>query len=551
MAMGNQYGIDMGNILSTESAIKTARLNQRGKQLEIDKIEAGNALRKNALDTKSNLKYTKEFEQFKEAGWVGDGLKPIETLPQEEVNRLSSIAPEVASNLESAVNLEKFKEFKKSRLEATTNLSADEIEAASSVSTTEMSNFMKTVENMNEIEIKKDKSIRNLVSTEVSNIINLPPEQQQQAYLEKVNSLNEELLTAIDSGDVDKQNTIRSIQRSIPKSWGDGKWATDYIIDQSTKAKIIEEKEKQKGRIELAQVKANSPTGTRTKLAKLYAERAVSTDPEMIKSYDKVIAMEGQPKLKALGDDARVVAETRNQFAAKMGLENPYSLATVDTRKWTPEQRAEGNDAASIIIRGLKPSAKEADKRMALHGALSEQMENAIVSYKNVGEFRLLDEATKNYWSNYMGLSKKELESTEASAAFNAIFNIKGKLDSGATITNNEMTKQVGESATPSMTKDKIMIGIKNMAKRQVGELKVLKKVMGPVPFNLKYGTTLSNYDDIVNATDTKEVNKTDKLAELRKKDTGSREAMFNQIKMQRPNATPEQINAYLTSKGY
>ena len=41
MALGNQYGIDLGNILAAESTIKSARLNNQAKQKEIDAQEAG------------------------------------------------------------------------------------------------------------------------------------------------------------------------------------------------------------------------------------------------------------------------------------------------------------------------------------------------------------------------------------------------------------------------------------------------------------------------------------------------------------------------------
>ena len=45
-------------------------------------------------------------------------------------------------------------------------------------------------------------------------------------------------------------------------------------------------------------------------------------------------------------------------------------------------------------------------------------------------------------------------------------------------------------------------IGIKNVAKRYIGELTSLKRVMGPVSFNLKYGAVLSNYKDIAKEVD-------------------------------------------------
>jgi hypothetical protein len=260
-----------------------------------------------------------------------------------------------------------------------------------------------------------------------------------------------------------------------------------------------------------------------------------------------------QPEMTSLLTNVNTVKEAQSTFAQRVGLDDPYKLATVDTRKWTPEQRAEGDQVSSLIVKGLGANAKEADKKMAEFGALSEQMQNAISGYEQVGNFRAADETVKQYFSNYFGLSEKELESSEAASAFQSMLNIKIKADSGSAVSGNEMVRNTLETASPYMSKDKILLGIKNVAKRQIGSLNGLKKTMGPVAFNLKYGTTLSNYEDIVNATDTKEVKKSDKgfikVDDILKQD--GRDAMYNQIKTQRPNATPEQINAYLTSKGY
>ena len=55
MPTDNQYGIDLGNILSKSSNIKTARLNREKNQLALDKEKAGIKLREDELNKKSNI----------------------------------------------------------------------------------------------------------------------------------------------------------------------------------------------------------------------------------------------------------------------------------------------------------------------------------------------------------------------------------------------------------------------------------------------------------------------------------------------------------------
>ncbi|RLI45229.1 hypothetical protein DRO61_10965, partial [Candidatus Bathyarchaeota archaeon] len=110
MALGNRYGIDLGNVLSAESAIKSARLNIKSRELQQEKEGAGRALRKNVLDVKSNVLAEKELSKWEEHGLEGGYTEPTETLPQEEINRLSSIAPEVAGQIEQTAQAQQRQE---------------------------------------------------------------------------------------------------------------------------------------------------------------------------------------------------------------------------------------------------------------------------------------------------------------------------------------------------------------------------------------------------------------------------------------------------------
>ncbi len=255
-------------------------------------------------------------------------------------------------------------------------------------------------------------------------------------------------------------------------------------------------------------------------------------------------------------------------FAKYMGLNSPYELSTVDTREWNDVQKTQANQVASKIIKGFGSSAKLVDKKMASYNAMLAQANNAISAYESVGEFRLLDEGVKKYFSNYFGLSEDELASTEASQAFQSLMNISINADAGKAVSAHEMVRKTLEVATGSMTKQKILLGIRNLAKRNVGELNGLKDVMGPNAFNLKYGRVLSNYEDLADAVKGEEkTSEVENIQQLRnERDSAipqnvtsqntavqrpSREEAYNTIASQRPNATKEQIDNYLISKGY
>jgi len=565
MPTGSQYGIDVGNILSTESAIKTARLNRKSRELKMEKEEAGTLLRKNVLDIGQNLLQSKEAMIAE--GIEGPAPKPLETLSQEEVNRLSSIAPIVAGDIEKAEKV-KQRESSLTKYFESKGVPKEEAVLRASGYNKEIDTFNKefqakdkvTQQNIKNNLAQQGQAIQTVLETSAQN-----PQAANKMFTDYRADTNEQIKSLLREGKTKEADALQSSLDKIPSSLikTDGSFDTEFLMLSlskiSTSLTDAESWEKQQtaetiqeNKLAIEREKAKTPKKqTKREFQQLMAELDKETDPAKRKMIEARLATLSQPKMKALGDDIRVITEKRNTFASKMGLKDPYELSTVDTREWTPEQRAEGNDVASIIIRGLKANAKQVEKKMGEYGAMAGQMQNAIDAYQDVGQFRAADEATKKYFSNYFGLSEDELKSTEAAQSFQSMMNIKIKADSGSAVSGQEMVRNVLETASTFMTKERILMGIRNVAKRYSGELKALKKVMGPVAFNLKYGTTLKNYEEIANATKDSEVKKGDKLSELRKTKKVPRQTLYNQIKAQRPNATDAQINAYLTKKGY
>jgi len=535
----SRYGLDLGNILAQASNIKSARLDIQQKERKLDKQAAGDKLRANV---------------FSEDG-----------LPQEEVNRLSVLAPAVAKDIQAT-------QQKTAQVESLTNyymkrgLPKEEASLkatgyAKDIDTFDKEYRTKTKFEQEQIRIsisQQGQAVQSMMEVAKDN-----PQQAESMYQDYIKSKNDQIKKLLREGQTeiaDKiQESIDKAPSTLIKSDGtfDAEFPMMSLSKMSTMMANAETWDAQaKSDIKIAEAEEKAKIKKVEKAGSSDFERVLASmdlTKEEEKAYKSAwLTKKTQPDRTSLLINMQTVQKAQSDFASSLNLDSPYRLSTIDTRKWSPEQQAEGNQVASVIIKGLGANAKLVEKKMGEYGAASDQMRNALNAYEQVGDFRAVDEMTKKYFSNYFGLSEKELQSTEAAQAFQSMLNIKIKADSGSAVSGQEMVRNTLETASPYMTKAKIKSGIKNVAKRYIGELTSLKRVMGPVAFNLKYGAVLSNYEDIAKAVDTAKVTKADDLARLRaSKPKQNRQSVYNQISTQRPNATPQQINAYLDSKGY
>lgn len=516
MPAGSQYGIDVGNILSQSSNIRTARLNRERNQLALDKEKAGIKLREDELDRKSNLLAEEATDESMQGGMEGGYSEPIETLPQEEVNRLSAIAPEAAATIQKTkqdeANIANMTQFYVGKGDSKEEASLKAQGFAKEIQTANTA-YMKVGEEvqgrMRDYYARTGNQVQSLME-----VAKQDPMQAEKMYQTFLNGRNEEIKQLYKTGQTDIADKLQKTVDSSPNTLiKDGRFNFEYTtlklsqLDQIlTNAETYDKdkvaQQKQADRIALEKEKQKKPSKTGgSDFERVLA--SMNLTPAEERAYKKAwLTKKTQPDRTSLLINMQTVQKAQSDFANTVGLDSPFKLAAVDTRTWTPEQQAQGNQVASVIIKGLGANAKLAEKKMGEYGALSDQMQNAINAYQDVGSFRAVDEATKAYFSNYFGLSEKELQSSEAAMAFQSMLNIKIKADSGSAVSGQEMVRNTLETASPYMSKEKILLGVKNVAKRYMGELKSLKKVMGPVAFNLKYGTTLSNYEDIANAAE-------------------------------------------------
>lgn len=545
MPTANQYGIDLGNILSTASDIKTARLARETRQRALDKDKAGerNMLRK--LKQK-NVKYDdisgttsiKDAEQANALNTptVTNALAP-KTMGEEEMQDIAlnpTIYNEDMAKQETAALVQRRNDANKVALRMSLpNATPAEIETLSQQKTADVSKFITMAMKGGESAKKNailhiDKQARIMMQvTQAGNGIQDPAMKQkaiQDAYTLARDTQIQNAQTPEDR---------KKISDSIPALY-DANWVGQRLAESKdvhdTIQKSLEaeqknknasnlEEQKQSNRLELAQLKANAPTGKSKKefMQIMDILEKGNITPQQKRFYENRLTKLSQPDMKSKEVDINTANKLRGEFATKLKLDNPYSLATIDMRNLTPEQQAEANTIGQNLVKLSGANAKEVDKKMANYGSMLEQTNNALTAYKKVGDFRLVDEKVKQYLSNYTGLTKSEIESTEATQALQSLLNISIKADSGSAVSAQEMLRKTLETSSATMNKQRIILGMKNLAKRNIGELKGLKKVMGPVPFNLRYGGVLRNYEDILKSTDNiKESSKPKSLEELR-----------------------------------
>lgn len=458
--MANQYGIDVGNVLSKASDIKSARLNVLANEdaLEQRKLDR-NERRETAKRTTANTQKMASSDPRME----GYDVQTPKELQQ------------VQTFLNNADNNQKQ-------------------EALAIVET--LGKYSMAILN------SKDPQQKEAMWEELKTKI--PPESKgdmPDTYSEKwlvMKATEAKTITDMIKQDVAKTKTIAKREEL-------GQRFKNELDLESQKQKNRTSLETQKQKNKIAFQKTKVPEASKKEFMQIMNLLEGGDLTEMQERFYKArLTKLSQPDMKSKEVDINTANRLRGEFATKVGLDNPYSLSTIDTRTLTPEQQAEANTVGQNLVKLSGANAKVVDKKMANYGSMLEQTQNALSAYENVGDFRLVDEATKKYISNYTGLSRKEIESTEAAQALQSLLNISTKADSGTAVSAHEMVRKTLETATASMDKRRIILGIKNLAKRNIGELKGLEKVMGQVPFNLRYGGVMRNYKDILdNATNT------------------------------------------------
>ena len=313
MPVGNQYGIDMGNILSTVSSLKTAQQNR-----DTNAIQQNRLSRQNKEEIATN---------------------------QSEQDYMKDPTTAVAHTIAQKLQWDTLDDAKKAQ--ATT--------------------AMKQRINEHGVAINGVMGIQD-------------PAQQGTALQQYISNLSPQ-----EQQDISTKygNNLQQWQSNLPHMMNDLIVADGGI---TLLAKRAETKTNHDYKMEEKGANnALASRGTEKEFQQLMTALDNETDPERKKMIQSRLTKLSQPSMTSLLTNMNTVKDAQANFSQSVGLESPYKLATVDTSKWTPEQRAEGNQLSKVIIKGLGGNAKEVEKKMGEYGALSEQMKNAIDAYESVG----------------------------------------------------------------------------------------------------------------------------------------------------------------------
>jgi hypothetical protein len=278
----------------------------------------------------------------------------------------------------------------------------------------------------------------------------------------------------------------------------------DTPSEQSTKEKL--EKEHLQAKINKINNEINNPKSNEsnsefiTIMSKLKNNKELTDEEESL--YKARLEKLSQPDLASMKIKMNAADEKKADFAKTLGVKNVNDLILQDPTKWTPQQRVQAQETAMALIKGYGFDEKETIKAIKNYGAIGQQVDVVLDGLEKGDDFRALDEGVRKYFSNYFGLSEDEKIDAQTVNALQSIHNIKIKADSGAAVSAHELVRQVAETSTNFMTKDKILIGVKTVANRQLGEMRGLKSAMGELPFHLKYGHIEQTYKDIVSEVD-------------------------------------------------
>ncbi|QDF28963.1 hypothetical protein [Halarcobacter anaerophilus] len=216
---------------------------------------------------------------------------------------------------------------------------------------------------------------------------------------------------------------------------------------------------------------------------------------------------ETQPNLTALAKDIETANSQTDDFIKYLGNKdiNKYNLSTADVREFNPEQKAQAERLANIIIRAEKPAMKEAiAKDMADLSVMQSQLNDSInytISAINEGrDINTVDKVQREYLNKYLGMTDNQLETAFRDSRFQSASNTLLKVMSGTAVSGQEWERFKQATGTLYQTNETLVNGMLSMVRDQKNRMRSMSNSMGGTAFNLKYGST---YRDILDMEQT------------------------------------------------
>ena len=558
----SRYGLDLGNILARASSIKSAQLNIKQKEKELDKQAAGEKLRRNVF--------------------AEDGLSP------EEVQEYSVLAPEVAKDIKAT-------QQKTAQVETMTNYymkkgqSKEEANLRATGYADDIDNFDKEYRTKTKFEqeqIRTNISQQGQMIQSMMEVAQKNPQQANQMYQDFLANKNEQIKQLLRDGQTeiaDKlQESIDKAPPSLIKEDGSfnaefpmmtlSKYSTmmtnaeTYDVQAKSYIKITEAEEKEK----IRQKRPTSDLSSKEeRLIKKKLDLEDKIDNETItqrerKELDLINKSMSKSQIRE-GVSERGMTKTNDMmsnFSKSVGSTDFFNFSDKvigGDMAISDLSTAQKKDLGKIARREQSVTKNRIDKDDKSTLSSLKQTTNVIDVMKgsdfteNYGPIDKYKDDVLRYFRGDENAAKSAMISAFLKAStVNA--NIKG-------VPSNADLKLISQGLSDkTMNEDqaaKMMIAGLEKDLAEAKDTLDRAIVSAPATAIFKYGDVVSDLKESISIIKQafkqgEKETKKDEITRLRKtKPKQNRQSMYQQIAAQRPNATPEQINAYLDSKGY
>lgn len=580
------------NVLATASTISSLKTASRNRELRDKRergVDAGVKLRENTLNIQSNLLAKENVDESTQGGMENSFIQDeIETLPQEEVNKLKALAPEVSRELEESAQAKQMQQSL-SKYYQGKGASKEESDLRASGFTKDIDNFSKEYRLRSEEEQVKIKNNISQAGAFIQNIMEtakLSPETANKMFLDYRNTENEEIKQLYKNGDIKKADKLQLELDKMPNTLinQDGSFNAEFpMIELSKLNKMLTTTEsfkrdkeiavKQQNRLALEEEKQgtrNTASSKQERLIKkkLDLEDKIDNDTITAREKKELIlidkSMEKNNQIRE-GVSERGMTKTNDmmsKFSESVNSTDFFDFSDKITRgdvSISGLSTTQKKDLGILARREQSVTKNRIDKDDKSTLSALKQTTNVIdvmkgadftKNYGPVDKFK--DDILKYFRGDTNAAKAAMISAFHKASTVNA--NIKG-------VPSNADLKLISEGlADKTMNEDQAAEMMVAGLEKDLAEAKdTLDRaiVSAPATAIFKYGDVVSDLKSSINIIkqafkqeDTKE-SSVSNLAELRGAKKSSRQSMYDQIKAKRPNATDAQINNYLTSKGY
>jgi len=251
-------------------------------------------------------------------------------------------------------------------------------------------------------------------------------------------------------------------------------------------------------------------------------EKGIITEDELLEGHKQWWTKKQQPAMASLQKDIESMRREGMDMVKNVGVNNAMELASVDTREWTPEQKAQGKELSLIRMRALKPklSASMVEKISETNtflGQTNDAFESTTKMIAEGEDVNLISKFLRDNLSKYFSMDEEDIEKSFRDSRFQGASNTLLKIASGTAVNAQEWERFKAYAGTAWNTNKQMMVGMETMTRDQFNKIKTVKSTMGDISFNLQYGDIYRGLSELQTALkETRKPSKASKTPEER-----------------------------------